>query len=52
MDPRGQTALMLTKAIQVGQVDVYADLSLLAPSQTLEQHLERRTSNTTACGGL
>lgn len=41
MDLRGQMALMLTKAIQVGQVDVYGDLFLLGPSQTLKQPLKR-----------
>lgn len=40
MDLRGQMALMLTKATQVGQVDVCADPFLLGPSQTLKQSLE------------
>lgn len=42
MDLRGQMALMLTRAIQVGQVDVCADPFLLGPSQTLKQPLEGR----------
>jgi hypothetical protein len=55
MDLRGQMALMLTKAIQVGQVDVCADPFMLGHSQALKQPLEGRardTSNATACGAL